>query len=185
MTVILEEAPKLNYAVFKSAPLSLITSSLSQKHIAFKLMHCTPGKILWLNLRTMGIFDALILLTSRQIEKKKTCCYARMHTHVHKLLALLSCTRTGWWERNCIPCGSPEDSSETQIKALTWLAFCQQEGVLPPQPPHPIPPPFSLQRLTCWLAGYGQQLKLHMSTYDRPTQPYRTTKRKHYNSQQP
>lgn len=44
----------------------------------------------------------------------------------------------GWWESNCIPRGSPKDSTETQIKALTWLAFPQQEGGAAPQPPsHP------------------------------------------------
>lgn len=46
-----------------------------------------------------------------------------------------------WWESNCIPRGPPEESSETQIKALTWLASCQENGVLPPpkkkNPSHP------------------------------------------------
>lgn len=62
----------------------------------------------------------------------------------------------GWWESNCIPCGSPEDITETQIKALTWLAFCQQKGVLPPNA-HPTHIYFAkinlltdcVQQLTC------------------------------------
>lgn len=66
--------------------------------------------------------------THFKIDLKKgrlLCLRALSHAQT---FALSSCRWMGRWKSNCFPCGSPEYSTEIQIKALTWLAFCQARG---------------------------------------------------------
>lgn len=66
---------------------------------------------------------------SLQYRGKETCYNARVHTDVR--------SRSHYRAADECLGGRVIVSPVTQIKALTWLAFCQQEGVgvLPPQFP--------------------------------------------------